>query len=98
MDYICQRLDAGIDKHLLIHPDIERLIDHDRENGSELFQTLKTYLANERNVSQTAKALFLHRNSVIYRIDKINSIMKTSLDSADNRLFLELSIKLRESK
>lgn len=98
MDYICQRLDAGIDKHLLIHPDIERLIDHDRENGSELFQTLKTYLANERNVSQTAKALFLHRNSVIYRIDKINSIMKTSLDSADNRLFLELSIKLWESK
>lgn len=98
LDYICQRLNSEIDKHLLIHPDIERIINHDRENGSELFQTLKVYLANERNVSKTAKALYLHRNSVTYRIEKISSIMKTSLENADNRLSLELSIKLWETR
>ncbi|MCP3741632.1 PucR family transcriptional regulator [Rossellomorea sp. BNER] len=44
----------------------------------ELITTIKTYLENHSNTTQTAKALFMHRNSVQYRIDKF--IEKSGLD------------------
>ncbi|EDL63233.1 PucR family transcriptional regulator [Bacillus sp. SG-1] len=44
----------------------------------ELKKTIKTYLENQSNTSQTAKVLFMHRNSVQYRIDKF--IEKIGID------------------
>jgi hypothetical protein len=44
----------------------------------ELRKTIKTYLENQSNTSQTAKVLFMHRNSVQYRIDKF--IEKIGID------------------
>jgi hypothetical protein len=44
----------------------------------ELKKTIKTYLENQSNTSQTAKSLFMHRNSVQYRIDKF--IEKVGID------------------
>ncbi|WP_456271945.1 PucR family transcriptional regulator [Bacillus sp. AK031] len=44
----------------------------------ELKKTIKTYLENQSNTSQTAKVLFMHRNSVQYRIDKF--IEKVGID------------------
>ena len=44
----------------------------------ELRKTIKTYLEYQSNTSQTAKALFMHRNSVQYRIDKF--IEKIGID------------------
>ncbi|MGM0846356.1 MAG: PucR family transcriptional regulator [Bacillota bacterium] len=44
----------------------------------ELKKTIITYLENQSNTSQTAKALFMHRNSVQYRIDKF--IEKIGID------------------
>ena len=44
----------------------------------ELIQTIKAFLENQSNISQTAKKLFMHRNSVQYRIDKF--IEKTNID------------------
>ncbi|MCA1056502.1 helix-turn-helix domain-containing protein [Rossellomorea aquimaris] len=48
------------------------------EEEPELIQTVKSFLENQSNISQTAKTLFMHRNSVQYRIDKF--IEKTAID------------------
>jgi hypothetical protein len=48
------------------------------EEDNELIHTVKAFLENQSNISQTAKKLFMHRNSVQYRIDKF--IEKTSID------------------
>lgn len=45
---------------------------------TELIHTVKAFLENQSNISQTAKKLFMHRNSVQYRIDKF--IEKTTID------------------
>jgi PucR C-terminal helix-turn-helix domain len=44
----------------------------------ELIQTVKAFLENQSNISQTAKKLYMHRNSVQYRIEKF--IEKTMID------------------
>ena len=47
---------------------------------------LECYIANNCNTTQTAKALFLHRNTLINKIARIEEILGESLDSSTLRL------------
>ena len=80
------------DEDFLIHDDLRTLIAYDEKTGSEFVATLKAYLDTERNSSRTADLMFLHRNSIAYRLDKMRLLMMSDLDDPDNRLFLMLSI------
>lgn len=60
----------------------------------ESLDTLRTYLATGRNISATADALHLHRNSVRYRIDRIIGQLSVDLDDPDERLLVELGCRL----
>lgn len=60
------------------HPSLQILKEYDQSNKTELYLTLKTFLDSNKNLGETAQTLFLHRNSVIYRLKRI--IELTSLD------------------
>ena len=66
------------------------------KNNTELYKTLKIYLKLERNALQTAKALFIHRSSLFYRIERITQLTKINLDDPKERLILQLSYCLME--
>lgn len=72
------------------------LKDYDSKNNTELYKTLKIYLKLERNALQTAKALFIHRSSLFYRIERITQLTKINLDDPKERLILQLSYCLME--
>ncbi|WAA08733.1 PucR family transcriptional regulator [Fervidibacillus albus] len=61
----------------ILHAEWEDLFRNDREQ----LETIKLYLENNLNTSLTAKKLFLHRNSLQYRIDKF--IERSSIDIKD---------------
>ena len=82
------------DEDFLMHDDLRTLIAYDEKTGSEFVDTLKTYLDNERNSKRTADIMYLHRNSIAYRLEKMRSLMTSDLDDPENRLFLMLSIYL----
>ena len=94
LDILFTSLLNNTDADFLLHNDLRALLIHDKENNSELVKTLKVYLDCERNSSRTADALFLHRNSVNYRLERIKSLMTSDLDDPENRLLLMLSIYL----
>ncbi len=71
---------------------ISPLEDHDRTRGSDLVRTLKTYFAAGANASEAADRLFLHRNSMVYRLERIQ--MLTGLDLRDHRAALALQLGL----
>lgn len=75
--------------------DLVLLMDAKNYKSSNLY-LLHTYLANERNISQTAKALYMHRNSVIYRIARIREQLDIDFDDPDARLRLLISFKILE--
>lgn len=56
------------------------LVMYDKKKGTNLADIAYTYLSNERNTSETAKALFIHRNTMLYKIKQIEEIIGTSLD------------------
>ena len=56
------------------------LMLYDKKNGTNLVEVLHVYLLNERNASETAKILYLHRNTMLYKIRKIEEILGDSLN------------------
>ncbi len=73
---------------------IGKLFEYDKNRGVELFHTLTTYLRNHGNVSQTARALNLHRQSLLYRLKKIEFLTGRTLTDPDDLFLIELSAKL----
>ena len=60
-------------------PSLIELYELDRETGTEYYKTLFWLLANNCHNANTAKQLFIHRNTLKYRIDKIIQIMNVDI-------------------
>jgi DNA-binding PucR family transcriptional regulator len=71
---------------------IEPLREHDMARRSDLVLTLKTYFSAGGNASEAADRLFLHRNSMLYRLERIQKL--TGLDLRDDRVALALQLGL----
>jgi DNA-binding PucR family transcriptional regulator len=71
---------------------IEPLLAHDLERRSDLVRTLRVYFASGANASEAADRLFLHRNSMLYRLARIQRL--TGLDLKDPRAGLVLQLGL----
>ena len=64
----------------LLHPGLAALIRYDTEHKTELRQLLYCYLQHERNLTKTAAAMSMHRNTVIYKVKKIEEVIEVDLD------------------
>jgi purine catabolism regulator len=73
---------------------IGALIDFDHQRGLDLIGTLIAYIRHQGNVSQTARKLNLHRQSLLYRLRKIEALTGRSLTDPDDLFLLDLSVKL----
>ena len=82
---------ASEDLTRYLHPALPKLAAYDSANGSNLEQTLHTYLKCSCNTTETAEALYLHRNSVIYRLHRIEELCDIDLSDTDVRFMLRLS-------
>ncbi|WP_347551527.1 PucR family transcriptional regulator ligand-binding domain-containing protein [Pseudalkalibacillus hwajinpoensis] len=73
---------------------IAPLLAYDKKRNMDLIGTFTAYHLNNGNVSQTARKLNLHRQSLLYRLRKIESLTQLSLISPDDVFLLDLSIKI----
>jgi DNA-binding PucR family transcriptional regulator len=58
-----------------------------------LLRTLGSYLDHQGSVTETAQALFLHRNAVRYRLDQVKELLGSDLSDPDERLSLHLACR-----
>ncbi|MCR4904032.1 MAG: helix-turn-helix domain-containing protein [Butyrivibrio sp.] len=73
----------------LTHPDITRLYYYDQKNGNNLLNVMFEYLLSGQNTNITAKTLYMHRNTVINKLNKIEEVLEHKLDyEKDHYLFL----------
>lgn len=80
------------------HPRMRLLMEYDGKNGSQLAYTLYMYLTCERNIAAAAAEMHMHRNSLVYRIKKIASLIGEEFDSYRERQHLILSYELMKQK
>jgi purine catabolism regulator len=69
------------------------LAAYDRQHRSSLVQTIAAYFKHHGNISQTAESLFIHRNTLLYRLERIQELTGHDLDQANMRLALQLALK-----
>lgn len=72
------------------------LIESDRMSKTEYIITVKTYLENNNNLVLTANQLFIHRNTLINRINHIEELTGKSLKEAETKLEYLCVFKLLE--
>ena len=70
------------------------LVEYDIKREMNLIKTFTVYTKNKGNVSQTARELNLHRQSLLYRLRKIESLTELSLVDPDDLFLLDFSIKI----
>jgi GAF domain-containing protein len=72
---------------------VDELIEYDAKRRTALLDTLERYLAERRSVIESARALFIHPNTLRQRLGRIEELTGLDLDR-DDLLSLELAIKL----
>ena len=84
----------------LVSPELRRLAVHDREKGTQYCETLYHYLTCCHSLIKTSNALYTHRNTVLYRIRRLQEDFAIPLEDSSLHadLLLGVSLILFESK
>ncbi|MFT5137862.1 MAG: purine catabolism regulator [Cellvibrionaceae bacterium] len=87
-----------LDDNPTVHEFSSRIIgplsEYDERHRSNLVNTIAAYFEHHGNISQTAESLFIHRNTLLYRLERIRDLTSHDLNQADMRLALHLALKL----
>jgi len=59
---------------------VRRIYEYDRKNATDYLETLCCYLGNQCSIQKAADKLFLHRNTVVYRIGKIRELFDLNFE------------------
>jgi purine catabolism regulator len=71
-----------------------KLQAHDERQGAELVNTLEAFFECHGNHVRTAQRLHLHRNTLLYRLDRAKQVLGVDLDDAETRLALQVALKI----
>jgi PucR family transcriptional regulator, purine catabolism regulatory protein len=71
------------------------LTKYDERNSADLIKTLEAFFNCHGNLSQTAEMLIVHRNTLLYRMNRINDIAEIDLNRPETRLALHLALTIR---
>lgn len=86
---------AGLGEAGYALPELERLREVDCKKGTDYYFTLKTYLVLGNNTNHTAAKLHIHRNTLIYRLSKIEEITGVDINNQEviRRLLAAMTIR-----
>jgi len=73
---------------------VARIATYDRRKGTDLLDTLDTYLECAGNLTKTSNRLFVHRNTLIQRLERLQSLCDIDLQDRSNWLTLQVAIKV----
>lgn len=73
---------------------IEPIVRYDSFNQTDLRSVLESYLRHSGSVKDTAEEMFIHRNTVNYKIKKIEELLQIDLSDLNNRIKLTMGIML----
>jgi hypothetical protein len=75
---------------------LEPLLTHDRQRSTQLVPTLSAYFGNSGNLTRTATALHVHLNTLLKRLDRVESILGDGWRAPDRALQLQIALRLHE--
>lgn len=77
---------------------LQPLQKSDQQQHTDFVHTLNVYFQSKRNLSQTAKKLFIHRNTLLQRLEKIEQLVLLDFDKEVDLLALEVALFLKDKR
>lgn len=94
-DYIQQMiyetLSKTADLRQFLHPDMYKLLRHNKTKD-HIYDTVTSYIQNDFNLINTSKAMFIHKNTLSYRLHQIEELTGLSLNDARTRAMLTQAV------
>ena len=81
-----------------ISPVIFQVRDYDRKHSTDFLATLRAYIYNLCDTAATASELHIHRNTLLYRLNKMEELTGFSLKNHDIFMHLMISFYMMEYK
>ncbi|MDO4330198.1 MAG: helix-turn-helix domain-containing protein [Lachnospiraceae bacterium] len=87
-------LPTDVSPGIFCHPALEQLRKYDLEHDTELYRTLQVYAESGFSQKATAETLFLHRNTLNYRLQRIREITNIDLALPDQMFAIAYSVQI----
>ena len=97
LDYMLCQCVSMVHADALTDPSLRRVIAYDESHRTEYLHTLEIYLKNELSVTASARDLFIHRSSLLKRLEKLEALLQDDLDDPARRLYYRIWFALRQS-
>ena len=88
LDHFLKSSTKGMIPDALCPEGLLLLRNYDAREGTDYMESLRTYLELGMNIAECSRKLFIHRNTFLYRLQRIREIMDLDLDDPDIRLML----------
>lgn len=72
------------------------LIRYDEEKNTEFTETLRVYLEEGENTANVIQRLYIHRNTLQYRLRRIEEILQQSLKNSEEKINLQIAYKIQK--
>ncbi|MCC8066642.1 MAG: helix-turn-helix domain-containing protein, partial [Clostridiales bacterium] len=96
LDYLAKEGTKQLSPELLCSSKLSLLTKYDEKNNTDLYHTLRLFLENERNILKTSRELFIHRSTLLYRLERIRKVANVNLDDPAERLILSMSFYIHD--
>lgn len=74
------------------------IMEYDRENSTEYLRTIQSYITNNANIQKTSDELFLHKNTLFYRLKRIKDLFGLDLEAHSDLLKIYFSFAVYKLK
>lgn len=95
-DYVLEQATSRLPGYMVGHESVLKLKYYDDDNRTRYIETLRTFLDNNQNAVKTARDLFIHRSTLLYRIEKIKELLNTDFDDPNEVLYMNLTLRFLE--
>lgn len=98
LPYLMEQCVRTLPGQMICHEHLLELKRQDEIHETEYMLTLKTYLEQNLNATQTANELYIHRSTFLYRLEKIKAVLQSNLDDPEEIFYLNFSMRLLEQE
>lgn len=88
---------GGLSEQSLYTDSLLSVIQYDKQKNTDYLHTLEVYLKNEMSISKTAADLYLHRNSLLKRLDKLKQLLNSDLEDPEEKLYYRICLAMHKS-
>ena len=92
--YIMERCMGDLSVKTICTPEIIEILCYDAKHQTDYFRTLQVYLECSQNLTATSAQLFIHRTTLLYRLEKLRTLFGIDEKDPMKRLYYQLSINL----